>query len=356
MRIKIRSWLFLLFGVQGVMQVVYWEIIKGYPACFMCKGYRFLYMAIVMAALGYSYRPRLNGLYVLCGTVGAETMWSLWDFFQTIGATSQKCHAAARIVDGKMMFTSCASPQASFLKVIGSPAGVNTLLSILMCGYALRIIWKIKGGRFLKWIGYVWLLALSLTHTEAAIDATFRRTLKAQEQRAKAYDAEMKSLEQAAIITSKAYPKETESIVKKKPTQAMIEAAHILQKNTCKGKCPTFNPTPDQAPQVQVCMSFSVPFQVWKDLNADLIQNNGVFVVKGLPNNSFQAFAEKVLDFRKQGITAPIRIDPKLFERHHIQNVPLFILSHQNETHTVSGTLTIPYVMDLIHIKTGKTQ
>lgn len=359
MPIKIRTWLFLLFGLQGVMQVVYWETIKGYPACFMCKGYRVLYLAIVMSALWYVYRPRLNRVYVLCGAVMAETFWSLWDFFQKVGTLSQKCHAAARIVDGKMVFTSCTSQHSSWLKVICSPVGVNTLLSILMCGYALRVLWKTRCGhqRFLQWIGCVGLLGMSVTPTEAAVDDRLLRALKAQEQRAKAYDAEMKSLEQAATIQSKSYQKETEAIVKKQPTQEMMDAAQtvIVNKNTCTGKCPTFNPTPDQEHKVKICMSFSVPAHVWKELNQELIKHEGVFVVKGLPNNSFQAFTEKVLELRKQGITAPIQIDPKLFEQLNITLVPQFIWKHEGEIYTASGTVTLSHVMGLVRESKGMT-
>ena len=359
MRIKIQSWLFLLFGLQGVMQVVYWETIKGYPACFMCKGYRILYLAIVMSALWYVYRPRLNRLYVLSGAVMAETLWSLWDFFQKVGTLSQKCHGTARIVEGKMVFTPCASQHSSWLKVLCSPVGVNTLLSILICFYALRVLWKTRCGhqKFLQWIGCVGLLGMSVIPTEAAIDERFRRALKAQEQRAKAYDAEMKSLEQAATIKSKSYQKETEAIVKKKPTHEMMESAQtvIVNKNTCTGKCPTFNHTPDQEHKVKICMSFSVPAHVWKELNQELIKHEGVFVVKGLPNNSFQVFTQKVLDLRKQGITAPIQIDPKLFERLNVALVPHFIWKHEDEVYTASGTVTLSYVMGLVRESKGMT-
>jgi type-F conjugative transfer system pilin assembly protein TrbC len=137
--------------------------------------------------------------------------------------------------------------------------------------------------------------------------------------------------------------------------QAIVDEYRSTHANngTCKGKCPSFQPTSDFEPSLQVCMSFSVPIQVWKDLNEDLIRHQGVFVVKGLPNNSFQAFAERVLAFRKQGITAPIRIDPKLFDRLKVNQVPLFVVKKKDETHTVSGTVTIPYVLDLRHIKIG---
>lgn len=178
-------------------------------------------------------------------------------------------------------------------------------------------------------------------------------------QKPKSYEADAQDLCVASESKAKHYEAQARQLEASPSKSALVEAQTVIHdhpsshpnKGSCKGKCPSFQPTSEFDPSLQVCMSFSVPIQVWKDLNEDLIRHQGVFVVKGLPNNSFKAFAAKVLEFRKQGITAPIRIDPKLFERIKVNKVPLFVVNQNDETHTVSGTLTIPYVMDLMHIK-----
>jgi type-F conjugative transfer system pilin assembly protein TrbC len=363
MRIKIRSWLFLLFGFQGVFQVIYWELIKRYPACLMCKGYRVLYISILVTALIYRYRASMFRLLLLCGLIIMETVWSLWDVVQKIGFASQKCHAVSRSVEGKMVFTSCMPHTASLFKVFCSPVGLNALLSLLMCGYSVWVVGRIKFWRLKSFRWGVCVIFLNHTYgTEAKssleIDKPLRQALHTQEQRAKQYESEINALTKSADIPSKAYQKEAAAMIKQAPTKEALESvrAAISPQDACKGKCPSFKPTSEFEPSLQVCMSFSVPVQVWKDLNADLLKRNGVFVINGLPNNSFQAFAQKVLAFRQQGITAPIRIDPKLFEQLKVQHVPIFVVKDSSKMHTVSGTVTIPYVMDLMHINTGEGQ
>jgi type-F conjugative transfer system pilin assembly protein TrbC len=359
MRIKIRTYLFLLFGLQGILQVIYWELIKGYPACFMCKGYRVLYMSIFVTALLYRYRASFFRLLLLCGLITVETLWSGWDVIQKMGMFTQKCHAKAHIVNGFLVFTPCGSTIPSVFKALSSPIGINAILSILMCGYVVHILWRLKSWRLkgfrksLMLIGLLFQDINATTHKDTAI----QQVAKTQEPQNYASDAQ--DLYDVSEVQAKEYEAQARQIGSPFSKAALVEAKKIIHehrlfhanKGSCNGKCSSFQPTVDMESTLQVCMSFSVPIQVWKDLNEDLIRHQGVFVVKGLPNNSFQAFAEKVLAFRKQGITAPIRIDPKLFERHRIQQVPLFVMNEKGETHTVSGTVTVPYVLDLMHIK-----
>jgi len=371
MRIKVRTWLFLLFGLQGVLQVVYWELIKGYPACFMCKGYRVLYASILVAAILYRYRESFLRLLFLCGLIITEAGWSVWEVIQKLGFSSQKCQATAHIVKGNIMFTQCSSNTSSLLKVLGTPVGVNAMLSVVMLGFVMHVLWQLKFWRFNLWrfMRFRWSLVMiglwtneSVASSHKDVHKVIQQAAKAQE--SKSYASDAQDLCDASEVEAKKYEAQARKIGVSPSQEALAEAKKIIHgqdasnanKASCKGKCPSFNPTPNVEPSLQVCMSFSVPTQVWKDLNEDLIRHQGVFVVRGLPNNSFQAFAQKVLEFRKHGITAPIRMDPKLFERLKVHQVPLFVVKKQDETHTVSGTVTIPYVIELMHIKTGETQ
>lgn len=377
MRIKVRTCLFLLFGAQGVLQVLYWEFIKGYPACLMCKGYRVLYVSILLTAILYRKRASFFRLLLLCGLITVETFWSVWDVVQKMGVATQKCQSTAQIIEGKMVFVACASKLYSWGKVLCSPVVWNALLSVMLLGYVVCVLWKLKFWRFnlsrfnlwrfkqFRWslvvIGLFAQESVASSHKDA--HTAIQQAVNAQ--RNKAVEKDVHKLHEIAEKNAKLYEKDVRHLKASSFQEALSEAQTIIHgqddasnanKASCKGKCPSFKPIPDSEPSLQVCMSLSVPTQVWKDLNEDLIHHQGVFVVKGLPNNSFQAFAAKVLEFRKHGITAPIRIDPKLFERLKVNQVPLFVVKQKDETHTVSGTVTIPYVMDLMHINTGETQ
>lgn len=358
MRIKVRTGLFFLFGIQGVMQVVYWEVIKGYPACWMCKGYRFLYLSILITTLMYRYRASFFRLAVMCGLIFAETVWSLWDVIQEVELTYSKCHSMVQMIDGKAVLIPCMAGLSSGFNVLSSAVGINAVLSIAMCGYAVGVLRALRTQRY-KARGYhrgkllaIMLFPLWSTADASGVDAAFKKALDQQEKRAKTYD--VTPIREASQQHETRYHGEAEALVK--AAAASMNPANPTDGGAqapCSGKCPSFKPVPDTAPQVQVCMSFSVPSQVWKELNEDLARHEGVFVVNGLPNNSFEAFTDRVLDLRKQGITVPIRIDPKLFERFKVQHVPLFVVTQREETHTVSGTLTLPYVLGLMHIKRG---
>lgn len=360
MRIKIRSWLFLLFGFQGVFQVIYWELIKRYPACLMCKGYRVLYISILVTALIYRYRASMFRLLLLCGLIIMETVWSLWDVVQKIGFASQKCHAVSRSVEGKMVFTSCMPHTASLFKVFCSPVGLNALLSLLMCGYVIVILWQLKFWRLKSFRRSLILIGLLVEESFASPHkdghTVIQHAVKVQNLQTKTFEKDVLKLQDIAEKNAKHYEQDVRQLEAPLSPERIADAKAVLQTTRCKGKCSSFQTTTESDPKLQVCMSFSVPVQVWKDLNADLLKHNGVFVINGLPNNSFQAFAQKVLAFRQQGITAPIRIDPKLFEQLKVQHVPMFVVKDSSKMHTVSGTVTIPYVMDLMHINTGEGQ
>jgi type-F conjugative transfer system pilin assembly protein TrbC len=371
MRIKVRNGLFLLFGLQGVLQVVYWELIKGYPACFMCKGYRVVYVSILITAILYRKRASFFRLLLLCGLITVETLWSGWDVVQKMGVATQKCQATAQIIDEKMVFVACTSQLSSWGNVLRSPVGLNALLSGVMLGYVMYVLWQLKFWRFNLWRFNLWrfkrfrwgLILLSLLIQDSA--ASSQRDLHTAIQQAvnvqknKPVEKDVQKLHEIAEKNAKHYEKDVRHLKAPISKAALAEVQTIIHegdasnanKASCKEKCSSFKSTPDNEPSLQVCMSFSVPLQVWKELNDDLAKHHGVFVVKGLPNNSFQAFAGKVLEFRKQGITAPIRIDPKLFEQLKVNQVPQFVVKQKDEMHTVSGSLTIPYVIDLIHIK-----
>jgi type-F conjugative transfer system pilin assembly protein TrbC len=80
---------------------------------------------------------------------------------------------------------------------------------------------------------------------------------------------------------------------------------------------------------VIVFMSYSVPKAVWQSLwkEAEALKQPIQFVLRGLPGNSFQALAKKVMDYG-----CPAMIDPPLFERYNITAAPAFLVKEQGVT------------------------
>ncbi len=74
---------------------------------------------------------------------------------------------------------------------------------------------------------------------------------------------------------------------------------------------------------ITVFMSYSVPKTVWQSLwqEAKTLKQPIQFVLRGLPNNSFQELAKKIVEYG-----CPVSIDPPLFEHHHITAVPAFLV------------------------------
>lgn len=86
-----------------------------------------------------------------------------------------------------------------------------------------------------------------------------------------------------------------------------------------------------------VFISFSVPTETWKDYSQEMDQG-GVFILRGVPNNSFSDFALKVAELRREGVYAPIELDPELFLKHSVEVVPTIVFQNGNR---VEGNITL---------------
>lgn len=111
--------------------------------------------------------------------------------------------------------------------------------------------------------------------------------------------------------------------------------------------CPTCHKTPSVEADLEVgkrllvFMSFSAPVETWKDLSSQLEKTDGVFVVRGVPENSFEAFAKKVVELRQAGVGAPIDIDPEAFETYAIDRVPAIVLEEGTRNDKVVGNVRL---------------
>lgn len=116
-----------------------------------------------------------------------------------------------------------------------------------------------------------------------------------------------------------------------------------------KEKCQNCNEMPViEGPQLMVFMSFSVPDHIWLSLAKEVEKLGGVFVLIGLPNNSFKEMVSKILKLKQQGLNANIQLNPKLFAQYDIQEVPTFIVTDDQKFDKISGTLSLDYALDLL--------
>ncbi len=96
-----------------------------------------------------------------------------------------------------------------------------------------------------------------------------------------------------------------------------------------------------------VFTSFSTPIETWKEYSYHLEQLGGAFVLRGLPNNSFEELQKKILEIRKAGIRAQILLDPEAFEKYEITAVPTLILIQDSKYDKSVGNVHIPYILTL---------
>lgn len=107
-------------------------------------------------------------------------------------------------------------------------------------------------------------------------------------------------------------------------------------------------------PALLVFISFSVPDATWLSLSNEIAKINGVFILRGLPNNSFQELAQRLLKLRQNRVNAEIQINPELFEKYGITSVPTFVISEEGKFDKVSGNISPSYAIDLA-VQEGET-
>lgn len=98
-------------------------------------------------------------------------------------------------------------------------------------------------------------------------------------------------------------------------------------------------------PNLYVFMSFSLPDELLISLSKELEKTGGIFVVRGLPYNSFKEFARKLYGLRKKGLNAPVQINPKLFKKYDIQNVPAFVAIDEDSFDKISGNVSLAFAL-----------
>jgi conjugal transfer pilus assembly protein TrbC len=122
-----------------------------------------------------------------------------------------------------------------------------------------------------------------------------------------------------------------------------------------KGQC-TSNVAPvEESHSLYVFMSFSLEDHLWVQFSKELEKMGGIFVLRGLPNNSFKEFADRIFELQQQGVKVSIQIHPKLFEECDIQLVPTILVKEENSYDKISGNISLGCALEAMSIK-GETE
>ncbi len=97
-----------------------------------------------------------------------------------------------------------------------------------------------------------------------------------------------------------------------------------------------------------VFMSFSMPDATWIDLSLPLEKAGGVFVVRGLPQNSFDTLMQNVVRLREAGVMAQIDLDPTLFDQYRIEATPTVVLREQGRFDKLSGNIGLEATLEIM--------
>ena len=97
---------------------------------------------------------------------------------------------------------------------------------------------------------------------------------------------------------------------------------------------------------VYVMISFSVPEETWVSLSAEMEKIGAVFVLRGLPNNSFKELSKRLQHLSSIGVNAEVRIDPMLYTTYKIDKAPTFLIIDKDFHYTISGNVSLSYAME----------
>jgi type-F conjugative transfer system pilin assembly protein TrbC len=145
--------------------------------------------------------------------------------------------------------------------------------------------------------------------------------------------------------------KQNEQVLDLKETEGMsIEAKQhfvaYLQDNKCKG-CSSSNEmleVPDDS-SLFVAMSFSVPEETWLSLSKEMEALPALFIVRGIPKNSFREFARKLLQLKEKGMNSSVQIDPDSFQNFSIESVPCFVIREKQQYDKISGNISLSFAL-----------
>lgn len=102
-----------------------------------------------------------------------------------------------------------------------------------------------------------------------------------------------------------------------------------------------------ESPSLLIFISFSVPEATWLSLSKEAASvGGGIFVLQGLPNNSFVELAQRLFYLKEQGLNIPVEIDPLCFRKYGISKVPTFVVQGSESFDQLSGHVSLAYALE----------
>lgn len=146
------------------------------------------------------------------------------------------------------------------------------------------------------------------------------------------------------------YDKSVTEWLRESLSQEMMKKTNKSQPSSAQpdGKCLTGAKRAEQEPTLRVFMSFSIPDETWLQLSQGITEVDGVFVLQGLPNNSFREFANRLVALREKGLAVQVDIDPKKFKDYEVTRVPTFVISEDGLFDKVTGNVSVGFAIDLM--------
>ena len=115
------------------------------------------------------------------------------------------------------------------------------------------------------------------------------------------------------------------------------------------GGCHFSDMAQSKSSPLKMFVSFSMPLESLKIFSADLEKVGGVFVLRGIPGNSFKEFAGKIVFLRNLGIHVPFEIDPDAFLEHNIHKVPVLCLKGPKGSDLLVGNVPLKMSLNRIY-------
>ncbi len=145
----------------------------------------------------------------------------------------------------------------------------------------------------------------------------------------------------------------------KQALSEIVSSSAALSSSTTKplektGKCYVNELSNEDGPSFYVFITLGMPDETLIALSQNLAKAQGIFVLQGLPENSFKQFASRIYALRQQGMLAPIQINPPLFNKYKVSSVPCFVVTEEDTFDKIAGNISLEYALEKL-AKDGET-
>lgn len=122
----------------------------------------------------------------------------------------------------------------------------------------------------------------------------------------------------------------------------------------CSG-CETTTALLDETPSLYLFMSFALEDKLWLAYSRELEQIGGVFILRGLPHNSFKELADRIFALQVKGVNVPIQIYPQLFQKYAIEQVPSIVVAEEEKYDKIAGNMSLAWALSKMALR-GETK